>query len=406
MIGIDHTRAGIDVRTVFSFTKKKMAEALAVLQKVPGIEGCVLISTCNRMELWASTDDGFPEEGLYEQLCKIKEADPEMYRPYFVFRKEREAVQHLFWLAGGLKSRILGEDQIVTQVGEALSFAREQYATDSVMETLFRMAVTAAKKVKTEVELSHTDNSVVRTAIDTLKEQGQTFSGKKCMVIGNGVMGKLTATMLLAEGADVTVTVRQYRSGIVEIPIGCKRIDYGARMELFPKCDYVVSATVSPNYTVTKELVAQAYAKEVVLIDLAVPRDIEPTVTELPGVQLYDIDCFRAEARSEAQKAAIAQAERCMEEQIEEFFNWYEGRDIVPRIQSIKEEAAADVEARLTKKLQHLPVEAKELEELKQEILQASMRAMNHMLFGLRDEVSSRTFLECLDGLEKVYGNT
>ena len=75
MIGIDHTRAGIDVRTVFSFTKKKMAEALAVLQKVPGIEGCVLISTCNRMELWASTDDGFPEEGLYEQLCKIKEAD-------------------------------------------------------------------------------------------------------------------------------------------------------------------------------------------------------------------------------------------------------------------------------------------------------------------------------------------
>ena len=151
MIGIDHTRAGIDVRTVFSFTKKKMAEALAVLQKVPGIEGCVLISTCNRMELWASTDDGFPEEGLYEQLCKIKEVDTRMYRPYFVFRKEREAVQHLFWLAGGLKSRILGEDQIVTQVGEALSFAREQYATDSVMETLFRMAVTAAKMVKTEV---------------------------------------------------------------------------------------------------------------------------------------------------------------------------------------------------------------------------------------------------------------
>ena len=131
------------------------------------------------MELWASTDDGFPEEGLYEQLCKIKEADTSMYRPYFVFRKEREAVQHLFWLAGGLKSRILGEDQIVTQVGEALSFAREQYATDSVMETLFRMAVTAAKKVKTEVELSHTDNSVVRTAIDTLRKTGADLCRKE-----------------------------------------------------------------------------------------------------------------------------------------------------------------------------------------------------------------------------------
>ena len=403
MIGIDHTLAGIDVRTVFSFTKKKMAEALEVLRKVPGIEGCVLISTCNRMELWANVKDALSEERLYEQLCRIKEADPETYRPYFVFRREQEAVQHLFWLAGGLKSRILGEDQIVTQVGEALGFAREQYATDSVMETLFRMAVTAAKKVKTEVEISHTDNSVVRTAIETLKEQGETFTGKKCMVIGNGVMGKLMATMLLAEGADVTVTVRQYRSGIVEIPLGCRRIDYGARMELFPKCDYVVSATVSPNYTVTKKLAAQTQAKNVVLVDLAVPRDIEPAVAEIPGVKLYDIDCFRAEARSKEQKAAIAEAGRCMAEQIEVFFNWYEGRDLVSRIQSIKEEAAADVEARLSKKLQHLPMEVKEIEELKKEIIQASMRAMNHMLFGLRDEVSNGTFLECMDGLEKVY---
>lgn len=405
MIGIDHTRAGIDVRTVFSFTKKKMAEALELLHKVPGIDGCVLISTCNRMELWASVDEEFPEDALYEQLCKIKEADPELYRSYFTFRREREAVQHLFRLAGGLKSRILGEDQIVTQVGDALSFAREQYATDSVMETLFRMAVTAAKKVKTEVVLSHTDNSVVRTAIETLKEQGKTFAGKKCMVIGNGVMGKLTATTLCEEGADVTVTVRQYRSGIVEIPFGCKRIDYGARMELFPQCDYVVSATVSPNYTVTRELVEQAGVGEVVLIDLAVPRDIEPSVTELPGVELYDIDCFRVEARSEAQKAAIEQAEDRMQEQIEEFFNWYEGRDVVSRIQSIKEEAAADVEVRLVKKLQHLPMEQAEQEKLREEIRQASMRAWNHMLFSLRDEVSSRTFLECLDGLEKIYGD-
>ncbi|MFR3322486.1 MAG: hypothetical protein ACLTSZ_16995 [Lachnospiraceae bacterium] len=135
------------MRTVFSFTKKKMAEALAVLQKVPGIEGCVLISTCNRMELWASTDDGFPEEGLYEQLCKIKEVGYRMYPPVFCIFAKSGGGAAPFWLAGGgLKSRILGEDQIVTQVGEALSFAREQYATDSVMETLFRMAVTAAKK--------------------------------------------------------------------------------------------------------------------------------------------------------------------------------------------------------------------------------------------------------------------
>ncbi len=403
MIGIDHNLAGIDVRMIFSFTKKCMAEALEQLKQVRGIEGCVMLSTCNRMELWVSTNETC-SVSLYELLCEIRQVPAEMYRAYFSFREGREAVRHLFRLAGGLESRILGEDQIVTQVGEALTFAREQYATDHVMETLFRMAVTAAKKVKTDVVLSPADNSVVRTAIETLKGQGKTFAGKRCMVIGNGVMGKLSATMLRAEGADVTVTVRQYRSGIVEIPRGCKRIDYGLRMSLFGQCDYVVSATVSPNYTLTRELVEQELDRPVVLIDLAVPRDIDPTVRELPQVELYDIDCFREEARSEQQKAAIAKAETCLLEQMEEFFDWYEGRDVIPRIQGIKEAAARDLEARLSKKLQHLSVEENVRENLKQEIFGAAQRAVNKLLFGLRDEVSRQTFLECLDGLESVYG--
>ena len=243
MTGIDHNLAGIDVRTVFSFTKKKKAEALEYLKTVPGIDGCVILSTCNRMELWASTSEEF-HGSLFGLLCEIKQVSPEPYEGYFVYREGYEAVHHLFRLAGGLESRILGEDQIVTQVGDALTFARDQYAADHVMETLFRMAVTAAKKVKTDIELSPADHSVVRTAINTLKQDGMEFTGKKCLVIGNGVMGKLAATTLEKEGADVTVTVRQYRSGVVEIPRGCRRIDYGERMSLFGECDYVFSATV------------------------------------------------------------------------------------------------------------------------------------------------------------------
>ncbi len=402
MTGIDHNLAGIDVRTVFSFTKKKMEEALGYLKEVPGIDGCVILSTCNRMELWASTSEEF-KGSLIELLGKIKNVSMTPYEGYFISREGYEAVHHLFRLAGGLESRILGEDQIVTQVGDALSFAREQYAADHVMETLFRMAVTAAKKVKTDIELSPADHSVVRTAINTLKQDGMEFAGKKCLVIGNGVMGKLAATTLEKEGADVTVTVRQYRSGVVEIPHGCKRIDYGARMSLFGACDYVFSATVSPNFTLTKELVEQGMTHPMVLVDLAVPRDFDPAIREIPGVSLYDIDCFREEARSESQKAAIAEAEECFAVQIGEFYSWYEGRDLIPRIQKIKEEAAVDLEVRLTKKLQQLPVGESDREGLKEDILQASMRAVNKMLFGLRDEISRKAFLECLDGLEKVY---
>lgn len=402
MIGIDHKTAVIDVRTIFSFTKKSMAEALERIGKVQGIEGCVMLSTCNRMELWVSTGEAF-EEDLYEILCGIRKVPEESYRRYFILREGREAVHHLFRLTGGLESRILGEDQIVTQVGDALTFAREHYAADNVLETLFRRAVTAAKKVKTDVKLSASDASVVHTAIAMMKQQGMSFSGKKCMVIGNGVMGKLVAMQLCAEGAEVTVTVRQYHSGVVEIPQGCDRIDYGQRMRLFGSCDYVVSATVSPNYTLSEEVVEQALQRPVVLIDLAVPRDIDPNVRRFEGVTLYDIDCFQAEAVSKEQKAAVDAAEKCFAEQIEEFYDWYECRDLIPRIQEIKEEAAYDLELRLSKKLSHLQIGEEECRILQEDILQASMRTVNKMLFGLRGNVSRETFRECLDGLEKVY---
>ena len=402
MIGIDHSVAEIDIRTIFSFTKKCTAEALEQLKQVKGVEGCVLLSTCNRMELWVSTNEDFSDD-LYELLCRIREVDPGRYRQYFKRREERDAVHHLFRLAGGLESRILGEDQIVTQVKDALAFARENFATDHVLETLFRQAVTAAKKVKTGIALSPSDQSVVHIAIQTLKEQGYIFEGKTCMVIGNGVMGKLAANQIRRQGADVTVTVRQYRSGIVEIPEKCHRIDYGRRMELFGACDYVVSATVSPNYTLTRDLVEEHFQKPVVLIDLALPRDIDPQVRELEQVTLFDIDCFRDEARSEEQKEAIRQAEACFAEQMDEFYTWYECVDVIPKIQDFKENVAMDLELRLQKKLRELPVEEEVRAQLREDIESAAVRTMNKLLFGLRDGVERKTFRESLGCLEKIY---
>lgn len=402
MTGIDHSVAEIDIRTIFSFTKKSTAEALERLKQVKGIEGCVLLSTCNRMELWISTGEEYDSD-LYELLCEIREVCPDKYRKYFRFREEREAVHHLFRLAGGLESRILGEDQIVTQVKDALAFAREHYASDHVLETLFRQAVTAAKKVKTCVALSPSDQSVVRIAVETLLKEGYEIQGRTCMVIGNGVMGKLAANMMRAHGADVTVTVRQYRSGVVEIPEKCSRIDYGRRMELFGQCDYVISATVSPNYTLTEELVRQYQQKPCILIDLAVPRDIDPLVREIDGIKLFDIDSFRKEAVSDAQKEAIRQAEECFAEQMEEFYTWYECVDVIPKIQEIKEKMAVDLELRLQKKLRELPVEDSIREQLRSDIGAAAMRTANKMLFGLRDGVERRTFRESLGCLERIY---
>ena len=120
----------------------------------------------------------------------------------------------LFYLTSGLKSQILGEDQILTQVKDALSMSRDEFTTDSVLEVLFRMAVTAGKKIKTEVPFSHGNPSVIHQAIRFLEEGGYHVRNKVCMVIGNGEMGKMAAQTLREAGADVTVTIRQYISFI------------------------------------------------------------------------------------------------------------------------------------------------------------------------------------------------
>lgn len=117
------------------------------------------------------------------------------------------------------------------------------------------MAVTAGKKIKTEVPFSHGNPSVIHQAIQFLGQKGYSMQDKTCMVIGNGEMGKVAAQALREAGADVTVTIRQYRSGIVSIPAGCKRINYGERMEYIPECDLVVSATAKPEFHITKRTV-------------------------------------------------------------------------------------------------------------------------------------------------------
>lgn len=405
MIGIDHNRAPVDIRALFAFTRKNAGEAMEEIQKEDGILGCILLSTCNRMELWVSVPEDW-EGCLYEQLCRLKGIREEKYRTYFTERSGKEAVEHLFYLTSGLKSQILGEDQILTQVKDALSLAREHFTTDGVLEVLFRMAVTAGKKIKTEVPFSHGNPSVIHQAIEFLRERGIEMENKVCMVIGNGEMGKIAAQTLREAGADVTVTVRQYRSGVVNIPLGCRRINYGERMEYLPQCDLVVSATASPNYTLKEELFQeQTLNKPVVMIDLAVPRDIAPKLADNEWITLYDMDSFKMENHSAYMAENLEQAGAIVQKQMDEFYDWYNGRTVIPRIQEIKEEAVQDLNLRIGKILRNTPMEEGDREKLQEAISVSAGKVVNKMIFGLRDSLSQDAFLECVAGLEKLYEN-
>ena len=514
MVGIDYTMADVDIRSLFSFTKKESRQALTRWAKLSGIRGVVLISTCNRTELWASTgqtydpaekeehtvcsgrvqerpvsgESAFPAPEtilLFDLLCESKNLDPAGYRKFAVEREDREAVHHLFSLTSGLKSQILAEDQIITQVNDALSLSRENQTTDSVLEVLFRRAVTAAKRVKTEISFSRADQTAMDAAIRMLCGQGFVLNGARCLVVGNGVMGKLAAQSLCAAGADVTVTVRQYKSGEVQIPAGCARINYGDRAEFLPQCDLVVSATASPNVPFTEALVKQALErksadgssqtekdhdicrytgetisegemipegetiptaetkpegetipaaetmpgaktmpaaetipeegtgewiptgedrrKDRIFIDLAVPRDIEPSVSDLNGVTLYTIDDFRTGQIPEQMKVSYDAAEVILEEEMQEFYAWLTGRDIAPRVRSLSKKAADDFHFRVQKELGTLPLSGAERKKLSDAMDSAAGKVIAKVLFELKNSMNIDDFQRCLDHLEMNF---
>ena len=403
LLSLSHKTTPLEIRSWFAYDDTEKNHILEELLQWNGIDEAVVLSTCNRMEIWASAQEEW-QGSLYEFLCREKEKVPGEFREYFVQRTGKEAVEHLFYLASGLKSQILAEDQILTQVKDALALAREAYCTDNVLEVLFRMAVTAAKRVKTEVSFSRGNISVIHQALDCLENQGFSLRGKTCMVIGNGEMGKLAALALKEAGADVTVTVRQYRSGIVSIPKGCDRINYGDRMEFLPKCDLAVSATASPNYTLTRQLLEEEdIPGHMVLIDLAVPRDIEPSAGTLPNVTLYDIDSFKINTLSPKMQASMDKAGVILAEQQEEFYNWYDGHDLIPRIRDIKKEAVEDLNLRIMKILRKTPMEDADRERLLNAIDTAAAKVVNKMIFGLRDSLEQEAFKNCVEGLEQLY---
>lgn len=412
MTGIDFNSAGIDVRQRFSFTKSAMEYAMEQLREKEEIRGCIMISTCNRMELWLSLREG-ADIALPELLCHLKGFSAQEYRKYLTVRENEDAVKHLFYLSAGMKSQIVGEDQILSQVKESLEFARKQECTDKLLEVLFRMAVTAAKQVKTCVVMDRANFSAAHQAVDFLKLQGEVLTGKKCLVIGNGEMGKLAAQVLMEEGADVTVTVRQYKSGVVQIPAGAKRIDYGARYRYIPQCDLIISATTSPNITITREKLQDSLSgsgcdgsgagRPQIYMDLAVPRDIEKSIAELDNIAYYDMDSLPVRVRSERMRSQYGQAEEILTAEIRKFMDRQERGDVIPRIQQIGIKTAEEFSWRMERTLRELSLPDAEKDNLRQQLKITAGKVVDKLLYELRDETDTETLLKVIEILEHIY---
>ena len=380
MSGLEHSLAPISLREQLSFTKLQTAEMVCTIRSFPHVAGCVLISTCNRTELYLSCTQ---EENPGELLCQVAGTEYAPYQHAFVTLSGKKAVEHLMEVAAGLRSRIWGEDQIISQVKGAIAIAREAGATDSVLETLFRSAVSAGKEVRTKVRLTSVPASAASMAVALLKQKLGELQGKKALVIGNGEMGRLSASLLHQEGCQVSVTLRTYRHGETIVPPGCGVVPYEERFQHMEGCDILLSATTSPHYMVTVEQLKEVPALPAIMVDLAIPRDIQPEVGQLPGVFLYNIDDLGSYLEN---RTVPQEVKDILQAQMENFTRWLKYKDCMTSVESLKQ---AIVNRILT---------AKELnEELTEaEIIELSVnKTVDLMVTGLAERITSENLTKC-----------
>ena len=288
-IGIDWEVATLAQREACARAAGSEQATLRAVAACPQVSGCVLLATCNRFEFYLDATRG---EGLVGALCAAAGIALEE-RSSFACEGD-EAARRLLEVASGLRSQILGEDQIITQVRDAQRTARELGTMSPVLETLFRTAVTCGKDVRANVRFAAVPPSAAHEAIARAQRLLGGLEGRRALVIGNGRVGQLAAELLVQHGAAVTVTLRSYRHRSTTVPYGCAAVPYTQRAAALEGADLVVSATKSPHCTVSAAMLEGLQARPGVIVDLAVPRDVEPACAQLAGVRLLDIDALHA----------------------------------------------------------------------------------------------------------------
>ena len=311
IISISHKIAPLHIREMFAFTKEQQEDMMRKMTDHLEVSECVVLSTCNRTEMYVyseSESKGYVFNLMEEVLLNAAGAgDEEEVGNYLLFFHGKKAIQHLFQVAAGLDSMVIGEDQILGQVKTAHQQAREIGTTGVYLNTFFRMAVTGAKKVKTDTDLSKTSVSTATLAIKVAEESLGSLKGKKVMIIGaTGKIGGIVLMNLLSLGeAEVYVTTRSNK--VISTIHGQNdyiMIEYEDRYDYIDAMDVVISATSSPHYTLTCGKMKKSLKTEKprVFVDLAVPMDIESKVITLGDISYFNIDDFTRIAKENNQK--------------------------------------------------------------------------------------------------------
>ncbi len=342
VVGVNHNDTPINIRECVSFTDTQKIESINFLLD-NGIQEVVILSTCNRSEIYIYSKNILDKvevvKDFYEDFFNVEDI-----KKYLFCEVGEEAISHIFNVSSGLDSIVLGEDQILGQVKDAHEFSRQLGASKKVLNKLFREAITVAKDIKTTTKISQQPLSISYIAIKSLKDKVCSLEGKNALVIGIGKMSKLAMKHLEEEKLNsIYVTNRSYEK-LKDIQDEYKNlipIKYEDRYNVMNEVDVVISATASPHTVIKKESMP-TLDKKIIMMDIALPRDIDKNLNKLDKVEVYDIDDLKkiSNENDKKRRELACVGELIIKEKIEEFKEWLETIKIDPTIQSLNDKCA------------------------------------------------------------------
>ncbi len=346
LLGLNHKTAPLELRERLAFSEEALPAVLARLRDAEAVQEGALLSTCNRTELYASASAA--EAGLValtQFLTRERNLDPAVFAPHLYSLSGVEAIGHLFQVASGLDSMIVGENQVLGQVRRAWEVARQASATGPVLDRLFPCAVRVGRQARSQTRINEGAASVSHAAVELAREIFGDLARRTILVLGAGKMSELTLKHLVASGAERLTVVNRTDESARQLARRCgvHAVPFEDLDRTLEGCDIMLTSTGAPHYVVTRERLARVMAirpqRPLFLVDIALPRDIEPSCGELPQVHLYNLDDLQQTvARNLSQRhEEVARVTQIVHRETARFVRHLQGLRAVPTIRYLRE---------------------------------------------------------------------
>ncbi len=408
-IGLTHKKCPVEIREKIAFSQSSLSEALVQMKEIEGLREWFILSTCNRVELYGRGFSGI-EESMIHFLSEFHGLEGCSYRSYLDCYRGREVANHLFRVASGLESLVVGENEIYGQIKQAFKLANEHRVLDSILYQLVERALRVGKKTRTATKISEGAVSVSSIAVELAEKIFGKLTGERVLILGTGKMSELTMKHLAKSGAgEITVASRTYERALeLSQKYGAHPIGFDQWLRVLRTSDIVISSTSAPHPIVklndVQSVMNERRHKPLFFIDIAVPRDVDPLVGEIDDVYLYDIDDLKSvsDANLKSRKKEIAKCETIIEHELESFDQWYEFLEAGPVIQKLTAYFDEVVEKEVSKLSPKFKGKEKELSVLIQRIKAGLLHMPKERLKESAKSGSIERYLETLHSLFRL----